>query len=158
LQPVLERVFKAAESTGDAMRGIRMHLALLEYLSEVLALAQRAPVLALSKVMLNVLEYIHTNMESELPVEVLARESGLSVPRFKARFRSETGFPPAEFVLRRRIERASQLLATGERTVLEVAMQVGFCSSQYFASAFRRITGLTPTGYRKRLAEGGFHV
>ena len=47
---------------------------------------------------------------------------------------------------------ASHLLATTPRSVLEVAMEVGFCSSQYFASAFRRITGMTPTAFREKLA------
>jgi len=152
LQPVVDRVFRAAEALDGPLRGARMHLALLEYLYEILALSQRAPVRALSGVMANVLEYINLKIDDALSVEVLARESGLSVPRFKARFRSETGFPPAEFVLRRRIERASHLLATTPRSVLEVAMEVGFCSSQYFASAFRRITGMTPTAFREKLA------
>ena len=152
LQPVVDRVFKAAEAPDGPLRGAKMHLALLEYLHEILALSQRAPVRAVSGVMAHVLEHINLKIDEQLPVEALARESGLSVPRFKARFRAETGFPPAEFVLRRRIERASQLLASSERTVLEVALQVGFSSSQYFASAFRRITGMTPTAFREKLA------
>jgi AraC-like DNA-binding protein len=105
---------------------------------------------ALSAAIANVVEYIDAHLEGRIPVERLAREAGLSVPRFKARFRSETGFPPAEFVLRRRIEHARQLLQEGGRTVLEVALQTGFCSSQYFASAFRRITGTTPTSFRNK--------
>jgi len=152
LQPVVDRVFKAAEAPDGPLRGAKMHLALLEYLHEILALSQRAPVRAVSGVMAHVLEHINLKIDEQLPVEALARESGLSVPRFKARFRAETGFPPAEFVLRRRIERASQLLVSSEQSVLEVALQVGFSSSQYFASAFRRITGVTPTAFREKLA------
>lgn len=155
LQPILEKVFRAAEAPHGPMRGPRMHLALLEYLSEFLDLAKKAPVRSPSKVIMSVLEYIEQNIEAPLAVEALAQKAGLSVPRFKARFRAETGFPPAGFVLRRRIERAGQLLASQDRSVLEVAMQVGFCSSQYFASAFRRVTGLTPTAYRERLLGGG---
>jgi AraC-like DNA-binding protein/quercetin dioxygenase-like cupin family protein len=155
LQPVVDRVFKAAEASDGPLRGARMHLALLEYLHEILALSQRAPVRAVSRVMAHVLEYIDSKIDDPLPVEALARESGLSLPRFKARFRAETGFPPAEFVLRRRIERASQLLVSCEKTVLQVALQVGFSSSQYFASAFRRITGMTPTAFREKRAALG---
>jgi AraC-like DNA-binding protein len=151
LQPVAERVFRAAEAPESPLRVARMHLALLEYLHEILALSQRAPVRAVSGVMAHVLEYIDHRMDDGLTVEVLAREAGLSVPRFKARFRAETGFPPAEFVLRRRIERASQLLSTSGLSVLEVALQLGFSSSQYFASAFRRITGMTPTAFREKI-------
>jgi AraC-like DNA-binding protein len=156
LQPVVERFFRAADSAAGPMRSIRMYLALMGYLYELVALSQRVPVRALSAAIANVVEYIDAHLEGRIPVERLAREAGLSVPRFKARFRSETGFPPAEFVLRRRIEHARQLLQQGGRTVLEVALQTGFCSSQYFASAFRRITGATPTSFRnKRPAPGG---
>ena len=151
LQPILEKVFRAAEAPPGPMRIAKMHLALLEYLGELLDLAQGAPVRSLSKAIMGVLEHIEQNIEAPLAVDSLARAAGLSIPRFKARFRAETGFPPAGFVLRRRIERAGPLLASPDRSVLEVAMQVGFCSSQYFASAFRRITGLTPTAYRERL-------
>jgi AraC-like DNA-binding protein len=100
-----------------------------------------------------VVEHIESHIDEPLPVERLARESGLSIPRFKSRFRAEAGFPPAEFVLRRRIERASRLLSSTHATVLEIALQSGFTSSQYFASAFRRVTGMTPTAFREKIEE-----
>jgi AraC-like DNA-binding protein len=155
LQPVVERFFRAADSAEGPLRNVRMYLALMGYLYELVALSQRVPVRALSSAMANVVEYIDAHIEERIPVEKLAREAGLSIPRFKARFRAETGFPPAEFVLRRRIERARQLLQEDGRTVLEVALQTGFCSSQYFASAFRRITGTTPTSCRNKRQRGG---
>jgi transcriptional regulator GlxA family with amidase domain len=144
----VERFFRAADSPEGPLRQARMHLALMSYIYELVALAQRVPVRALSAAIASVVEYIDAHLEERVPVERLAREAGLSVPRFKVRFRAETGFPPAEFVLRRRIERARDLLQQGGRTVLEVALQTGFCSSQYFASAFRRISGSTPTAFR----------
>lgn len=154
LQLILERVFRSAEAPQGPLRAARMHLALLEYLFEIVALSQRAPVRALSDAVSQVLEYVDRHLDDKLSVQALAIEAGLSVPRFKARFRSETGFPPAEFVLRRRIERASQILLQSQSSILDVALQVGFCSSQYFASAFRRITGMTPSAFREKLGGG----
>ncbi|MEY5026387.1 MAG: hypothetical protein RLZZ244_1915 [Verrucomicrobiota bacterium] len=155
LQPVLERVFRAAAAVEGPVRLARMHLGILQYLLEVISLGQREPVRALSPAIAAVTAYIDAHLEDPLKVEVLAREADLSLPRFKARFRSETGFPPAEYVLRRRIEHASRLLANSADSVLDVAMAAGFCSSQYFASAFRRITGMTPTLFRERMQTGG---
>jgi AraC-like DNA-binding protein len=151
LQPILDRVFRTAVSPKTPLQRARMHLCILEYLLEVIALAQRDPVRALSPSMAAVVDHIEQHLEEPLPVERLARESGLSVSRFKSRFRAESGFPPAEFVLRRRIERASRLLSSNCGTVLEVALQSGFASSQYFASAFRRVTGMTPTAFREKV-------
>ncbi len=151
LQPILEGVFRTALSQQNPLQRARMHLGILEYLLEILSLAQRKPVRALSPEMASVVDHIERHIDEPLPVERLARESGLSIPRFKSRFRAESGFPPAEFVLRRRIDRASRLLSSTPDTVLEVALQSGFTSSQYFASAFRRVTGMTPTAFRERV-------
>jgi AraC-like DNA-binding protein/quercetin dioxygenase-like cupin family protein len=153
LQPILDGVFRTAASEQTPLRRARMHLGILEYLLEILSLAQREPVRALSPEMAIVVEHIESHIDEPLPVERLARESGLSIPRFKSRFRAEAGFPPAEFVLRRRIERASRLLSSTHATVLEIALQSGFTSSQYFASAFRRVTGMTPTAFREKIEE-----
>ena len=153
LQPILDGVFRTAAAEQTPLRRARMHLGILEYLLEILSLAQREPVRALSPEMAIVVEHIESHIDEPLPVERLARESGLSIPRFKSRFRAEAGFPPAEFVLRRRIERASRLLSSTQATVLEIALQSGFTSSQYFASAFRRVTGMTPTAFREKIEE-----
>jgi AraC-like DNA-binding protein/quercetin dioxygenase-like cupin family protein len=153
LQPILDGVFRTAASQQTSLQRARIHLGILEYLLEILSLAQREPVRALSPEMAVVVEHIEHHIDEPLPVERLARESGLSIPRFKSRFRAEAGFPPAEFVLRRRIERASRLLSSTHATVLEIALQCGFTSSQYFASAFRRVTGVTPTAFRERIQQ-----
>lgn len=153
LQPILDGVFRTAALQQTPLQRARMHLGILEYLLEILSLAQREPVRALSPEMAAVVEHIERHIDEPLPVERLARESGLSIPRFKSRFRAEAGFPPAEFVLRRRIERASRLLSSTQATVLEIALQSGFTSSQYFASAFRRVTGMTPTAFREKIQQ-----
>ncbi|MEI6715572.1 MAG: AraC family transcriptional regulator [Verrucomicrobiota bacterium] len=154
LHPILERVFRAAASEGDPLREARMHHGILEYLLEVISLSQREPIRALSPAIAAVTAYIAAHLDDSLVVEVLAKEADLSVPRFKARFRAETGFPPAEYVLRCRIEQAGRLLASSNTSVLDIAMACGFCSSQYFASAFRRITGMTPSDFRERMVAG----
>ena len=79
--------------------------------------------------------------------------AGLSLPRFKARFKNEVGIPPAEYLQRYRIERAEHGLANSTRSVTEIAFELGFCSSQYFATVFRRYTRLSPTQYRAARGE-----
>jgi AraC-like DNA-binding protein len=150
-QPLLERIFRADTLPDPGTRLTRMHLGILAYLLEITALAQRAPARSLTPAIATVLAHIERHLGEPLKVEALAQKAELSLPRFKARFRAETGFPPAEYVLRKRIELASKLLARSETTVLDVALETGFCSSQYFASAFRRITGFTPTLFRERM-------
>jgi AraC-like DNA-binding protein len=84
-----------------------------------------------------------------LSVSDLARAAKLSTSRFKAKFKEQTGMAPAEYVLRERVGIARGRLASGGGTVTEIAYDLGFSSSQYFATVFKRFTGLRPTDVRK---------
>ncbi len=77
-------------------------------------------------------------------LEELAEVSGLSVSSFKRVFKEVAGIPPHAYILRKRIDHAQNLLRKGERTVTDIAFECGFPSSQYFATVFKRVTGLTP--------------
>lgn len=94
----------------------------------------------------DVFSWIESHIESpdELTVARLAQVAGLSPSRFQAAFKQETGIPPAEFALRARITEASRRLARPGADVTSVAFSLGFSSSQYFASAFRRFTNMSP--------------
>lgn len=91
----------------------------------------------------NVTDYIARNIEEPMGVDQLAAVAGLSISRFKAKFREQMGIGPAEYVLREKVAYAKELLAKG-RSVTDTAYQLGFSSSQYFATAFKRILNITP--------------
>lgn len=95
----------------------------------------------------NVFSWIESHIESpeELTVARLAKLAGLSPSRFQAAFKQETGIPPAEFALRARITEAARRLARPGADVTSVAFALGFSSSQYFASAFKRFTNIQPS-------------
>ncbi len=95
------------------------------------------------------LDYIASHLGDPLTVPELAELIGLSVSRFKIRFRDEVGAPPGDYVLRSKINAACQTLAQTDITVTQVAHSFGFSSSQYFATVFRRFTGHTPTAYKR---------
>jgi transcriptional regulator GlxA family with amidase domain len=61
--------------------------------------------------------------------------------------------PPAEFVLRERLRRAARLLASHALPVKEVSALCGFADPNYFAKAFRRLFGTSPTAFRIRGAQ-----
>lgn len=98
-----------------------------------------------------VLAYIETHLADPgaMTVDTLAQVAGLSTSRFKIRFREEQGVPPAEYVLRVRIREARRRLARPVATVTDVALSLGFSSSQYFASSFKRLTNTTPSAFRR---------
>ena len=79
----------------------------------------------------------------------MARKAHLSASQFKSRFEKETGVSPWQYILNARIEAAKQRLTAGDESITQIAMDLGFASSQYFATTFKRITGVTPHGYRR---------
>ncbi|MCF7687981.1 MAG: AraC family transcriptional regulator [Cephaloticoccus sp.] len=96
------------------------------------------------------LDHIAAHLDEPLAVPDLAALIGLSESRFKNRFRNEVGAPPGDYVLRSKIKSAGTALAQPKSTVTAVAHAHGFSSSQYFATVFRRFTGITPTAYREK--------
>ena len=62
-----------------------------------------------------------------------------------------TGLPPHRFLVVRRIEHAKRLLACGDISIATVGRVVGFRTPSHFTSAFRRVTGTTPSVYRAAL-------
>ena len=99
-----------------------------------------------SPLMQRVLHYIGKHLDEPVHVPRLAEVARLSESRFKIRFKRELGVPPAEFWLRQKIERAAVLLKT--RKVTEVAHELGFSSSQYFATVFKRYTLNNPSHFK----------
>jgi AraC-like DNA-binding protein len=125
--------------------------ALLRLLAEISRCARSAPArAAVSAGIARAQAFAAERLADDPPVAAMARAAGLAPSRFHARFLDETGESPAEWVRRLRLDRAKRLLATGERPVTDIAFDLGYPTSQYFATVFRRYTGLTPRQYRER--------
>ena len=82
------------------------------------------------------------------PVEVLFDQMKVSRSRGYDIFHQSFGISPKEYILRKKINIAKQMLLEGE-SITTIAYNLGFSSSQNFATVFKRLTCLTPTNYRK---------
>jgi AraC-like DNA-binding protein len=85
-----------------------------------------------------------------LDLDALAEAAKVSKYHFARSFRSAYGETPMRYVVRRRIERAQDLLRSANLTVTEICMLVGFSSLGSFSSRFRELVGESPTQYRNR--------
>lgn len=124
---------------------LRLQALLLQYLTLTLAASHSENTGATSPLLQRVTSYIEDHLSEPVKVARLAEIARLSESRLKARFKREIGVPPAEYWLRRKVERAAVLLRT--RSVTYVAHELGFSSSQYFATVFKRYTVLNPSRY-----------
>lgn len=101
------------------------------------------------------INYIQENISEPLPVETLASISGLSVSRFKCKFKEVVGYPPAEYTTLQKIDVAKHTLETSDVCITDLAFNLGFSSSNYFSSVFRKVMGCTPREYRKQFLSQG---
>src|SRR5882724_2043174 len=96
-------------------------------------------------------DYVRERLAEEISTETLAELVELSPFHFSRVFKQATGMSPLQFVTRERISRAQQLIRETSRSLIEVALEVGYTSPSHFAKVFRRMTGVTPTEFRSTL-------
>jgi AraC family transcriptional regulator len=97
------------------------------------------------------IDFIHANLSWNITLEELADETGLSQGYLVAAFKEATGRPPHRYLLEQRVERAKVLLADPNQIITQIALDVGFSSQSHLTSVFRRLTGVTPNGYRNQV-------
>jgi transcriptional regulator GlxA family with amidase domain len=107
--------------------------------------ASRAPVR-------DVQEWLPEHLREDLSVEALAKRATMSPRNFARAFRTEVGVTPARYVERLRVEAARTELETTQRTVKEIATDVGFGTLETMHRVFKRALGVTPAEYRGRFA------
>lgn len=98
-----------------------------------------------------VTDFMEEHVAEDLSLEVLANLVRLSPYHFVRSFKQSFGEPPHRYWTRRRIEHAKALLANPRASITEIAFDVGFGGTSAFSARFRRITGQTPTDYRRDL-------
>ena len=81
---------------------------------------------------------------SELNVETISHEMGISRAQLYRKIKSITGISPNDIVREARMRRADRLLETTDKSVSEIAYEVGFSSPSYFTKCYREFFGRTP--------------
>jgi len=134
-------------SPKDVLLGINIRNHLLRYILDLIAAAGTATFPSISREIRLAIELITTNDDQFPSMRAIAREVGLSESRFKHRFKEEVGITPADYQLRHKIDLACRMLLENE-AILDISCRLGFSSSQYFATVFRRYMGIAPAEYR----------
>jgi AraC-like DNA-binding protein len=99
--------------------------------------------------LMRVVTYIETNIGGRITLANLAATAGLSRMYFAKQFRATTGMRPHDFVLRKRIARAQQMLAATSDTLVDIALSVGFQTQAHFTTVFKKFAGNTPYQFRR---------
>jgi AraC family transcriptional regulator len=98
-----------------------------------------------------VIDFMEEHLAEDMSLRTLADLARLSPYHFLRCFKESFGEPPHRYWAVRRIERAKALLANPGASITEIALDVGFSTTSALSAAFRRMTGQTPTEYRRSL-------
>lgn len=93
--------------------------------------------------------FIENNYDKDMPLEDIAKESGLSTGYLSRQFKSVLGTSPSEYARNFRMAKAADLLRAEGNSVADVALKLGFSDISLFSRQFKQVTGVSPTGFRK---------
>lgn len=95
-------------------------------------------------------DWLQAHYMVERPLEEMRRRSGLPRRSFERRFAKATGFAPNGYVQQLRVEEAKKRLERTGKPIDEISFDVGYEDPAHFRRLFKRITQMTPGGYRRR--------
>jgi AraC family transcriptional regulator len=98
--------------------------------------------------------WLDENAHEEIDLERTAREAGVSPFHFLRLFSKALGVTPHQYLVRARLRHAARLLAEAERSVTDVAMEVGFADLSNFVRTFRRAAGVSPGRFARAARVG----
>ncbi len=104
---------------------------------------------ALSPLVRQAEEVLQSGLDSEDDISTLPARLGCSRSQLYQMFKQEVGMAPNDYRQRLRIKQSCERLSNSDDHVTDIAMQMGYSSSQYFSRVFKKYIGVTPNSYRK---------
>ncbi|QDT35710.1 AraC family transcriptional regulator [Stratiformator vulcanicus] len=161
-KPLPNQTWLVPDSRGDLKWYLSCKTPLLNSAGEVIGIAgkmrdvqkfytQSQPYGAMD----GVLQYVLTHYPERIEVPQLAKQVHLSVSQFGRRFQELYSITPQQYILRVRINAATQALTATDLTIGEIAQNCGFFDQSHFTKQFKRETGTTPLTFRRKYREDG---
>jgi AraC-like DNA-binding protein len=101
------------------------------------------------KTFMNLERALRQNLSHQWSVEEMAAMVGLGTTLFNEKVKSYSGFSPINYLINIRISEAIRLLKRPDISLTDIALDTGFYSSQHFSTTFKKLTGYTPSEFRK---------
>ncbi len=96
-----------------------------------------------------IINFLNQNYTEPIEIKDMLRKVPMSQSALQRNFIRATGVTPLQYLQRLRIDHASRLLAENDKSITEIAIETGFNDSNYFTRTFRKLTGITPSEYRR---------
>ena len=97
-----------------------------------------------------VISYLNRHFKEPCPISKLCQVAGMSRATLQRNFQNATGTSPRQYQLQLRIAEATTLLQTTDKTMDDIAAELGFGNQNYFSRQFKKIAGKSPVMFRKQ--------
>lgn len=138
-----------ARKEGFKFMATASFMQIVGYLSRCFARAKHPDSRALLRIG-QAISHLEANYRENVELDQLAKMAHMSKRNFMRSFQAATGTSPIAHLIQLRVNQAASLLRRTEHSVTEIAFQVGFSDSNYFARQFRAQLGVTPSQYRQQ--------
>ncbi|MDB5193630.1 MAG: transcriptional regulator, AraC family [Segetibacter sp.] len=92
--------------------------------------------------------YMQERIDHNITLNELSKHYNYSPSRFSSLFKQKTGYAPIDYFIQMKMQKASQQLDFTDKSIKEVALNLGFDDPYYFSRRFSKVTGMSPTKYR----------
>jgi len=109
---------------------------------------------AAESVLYKVINYIDNHIFDIMTISEIAREIGYSPSYISHLFREKTGITTQHYLINKKIEKSIEMMHEGESHITKIASLLNYETLQSFSRAFKNVTGVSPSEYVKRIAQG----
>jgi AraC-like DNA-binding protein len=150
LELCFRRIFRIYDSVPakSPERSLLLRNAVTDLLVRIVECSKSPPRQESNARLKSILREMEEHPERDYRIAELAARAGVSPSNLMKRFKKLTGLPPHAFCVTQRIAKATEMLRQGGRSITSIADELGFASSQHFATSFKQATGVVPKRWK----------
>lgn len=154
IKKYLSEIFSIYNKKRNVLSKIEIKNQVLNFLLEVIECGERSNPKILANDIDFICNYVEDNLNQKLNIHDLANKINLSESRFKHKFKLEVGVPPNEYIIKAKINKSKELLKKEDISIADLAYDLGFSTSSYFSTVFKKHQGISPSKYKlKQVSE-----
>lgn len=138
--------------TKNIFEILKIRTLLLSYLLDIVRGDNLQSKIKSEKVQL-LIDWFENHMDRMLSINEMAKLAGISISSLIKKFKLELGITPGDYQMRHKVERSLDMLCDMDLNITDIAYGLGFSSTQYFATVFKRYMLMSPTAYRKHIIQ-----
>lgn len=148
IKKTLSSIFSIHKRNSNVLNKIEISNRILRFLLDVIYQGEKKSDRSISSDIEFCCRYIEKRIFHKIFIAELADKVNLSESRFKHKFKEEIGIPPNEYILTQKLNKGKELLGNSEISITNLAYDLGFSTSPYFSSVFKKYVGVSPSEYR----------